>query len=245
MQCEGTPGDVVQFARYLPMIKDKGANVLVEAPAGLADLLSTVTGVDKVVVQGADLPAFDLHAPLLSLPAIFGTTTETVPSGGAYVAPPDPGALRLPVAGDFLKVGVAWADERGPAVHGPMPGLKPFLELAGATGVTLFSLQTGPGAADLTDAGAGALIIDMPRRAENLSALSALVDQMDIVVAVDCAVAHIAGALAKETWVVAPVAPDWRWGMSGETTPWYATARLLRNERRTDWQTLFEQTRRI
>ncbi len=244
VQSEGTPGDVVQFARYVPMIKEQGATVVLEAPAGLADLLSTLPGVDKVVVQDADLPKYDLHAPLLSLPAIFGTTPETVPATGAYLAPPDPGALRLPPAGDFLKVGIVWSDERAPVVHGPAPGLAPFLELAGLSGLTLFGLQVGSAARDLVAAGAGALIIDVARRAETLSDLSALIEQMDVVVSVDCTAAHIAGALGKETWIIAPTAVDWRWGTLGETTPWYSSVRLLRTERRADWQGLFEQTRR-
>ncbi len=242
--CEGTLGDVIQFARYLPMIKEQGANVVVEAPAALADLLATVSGVDKVVLQGADLPKFDLHAPLLSLPAIFKTTAAKVPAATPYITPPDPGAFRLPPGGDFLKIGIAWDDERPPVHASPAPGLPPFLDLAGLAGVTLFGLQTGPAAADLKAQGSDALIIDLARRSNGMAGLAAYIDQMDIVIAVDGAVAHLAGALGKETWLVAPTSPDWRWGTSGETTPWYPSMRILRTDRRGDWTGLLDQTRR-
>ena len=244
VSCEGTLGDVIQFARYIPMIKEQGANVVLEAPAALADLLATVSGVDKLVVQGADLPKFDMHAPLLSLPGIFKTTAATVPAGVPYLAPPDPGGFRLPPGGDFLKVGVAWDDERPPAHAAPAPGLRPFLDLAGLAGVTLFGLQTGPAAADLRAHGSDALIIDLARRAGGLAGLAAFIDQMDLVIAVDGAVAHLAGALGKETWLIAPASPDWRWGTAGEATPWYPGMRILRAERRADWAGLLDQTRR-
>lgn len=244
VSCEGTLGDIIQFVRYIPLIKQQGANVVLEAPAVLADLLATVSGADKVIVQGADLPKFDMHAPLLSLASIFKTTAGKVPADTPYLTPPDPGAFRLPPGGNILKVGIAWADER-PATHTtPTPGLRPFLELAGLAGVTLFGLQTGPAAGGLNSEGTEALIIDLTRRAGGLAGLAAYIDQMDIMIAVDGAVAHLAGALGKETWVIAPVSPDWRWGTSGDTTPWYPSVRVLRAERRADWQGLLDQTRR-
>lgn len=243
VQCEGTPGDVIMFSRYFPMIKEKGGNVLVEAPEGLADLLSTVQGVDKVVLQDADLPAFDLHAPLLSLPGIFGTTPKTIPAGGPYVQAHDPGAHALPPAGGLLKVGVAWSDERATQVHGPAPGLTPFLELAGLAGYTLYGLQTGPAARELADDGAAAPILDVARRTDALSDMAGLIEQLDLVIAVDGAVARMTSALGKETWVIAPCQPDWRWGTSGDKSPWYPNTRVLRVERRGDWQTLFDQAR--
>jgi len=242
--CEGTPGDIIQFARYIPMIKAQGANVVLEAPASMADLLATVAGVDKLVIQGTALPKFDLHAPLLSLAAIFKTTAAKVPAATPYIAPPDPGAFRLPPGGDFLKVGIAWEDERTPAHVTPTPGLRPFLDLAGLAGITLFGLQTGPASADLKAQGSDALIIDVARRAGGLAGLTAFIDQMDLVIAVDGAVAHLAGALGKETWLIAPASPDWRWGSSGNATPWYPTMRILRTERRGDWTALLDQTRR-
>ncbi|MAO55447.1 MAG: hypothetical protein CMM61_07095 [Rhodospirillaceae bacterium] len=244
VQSEGTLGDIIQFARYIPMIKEQGANVVLEAPAALADLLATVPGVDKLVFQDADLPKFDMHAPLLSLPAIFKTTATSVPSAAPYLSPPDPGAFRLPPGGDFLKVGIAWADERPPVHASITPGLAPFLDLAGLAGVTLFSLQTGPAAADLQNEGSDALIIDLARRAGGLAGLASYIDQMDVVIAVDSAAAHLAGALGKETWVIAPASPDWRWGITGDTTPWYPSLRILRPDRRGDWQGLLDQTRR-
>ena len=242
--CEGTWGDVIQFARFIPLVKDQGANVVVEAPAALADLLATVSGADKVVLQGADLPKFDLQAPLLSLPALFKTTVKNVPKAVPYLSPPDPGAHRLPPGGGFLKVGIAWADERPSGARTLAPGLKPFLDLAGLAGVTLFGLQTGPRAADLKAEGAEALVVDLARRSGGLAGIAAFIEQMDLVVTVDNAVAHLAGALGREAWVIAPASPDWRWGTSGDATPWYPKTRILRTERRGDWQVLFDQTRR-
>ena len=242
--CEGTLADIIQFARYVPLMKEQGANVVIEAPAVLADLISTVPGVDKVIEQGADLPKFDMHAPLLSLGAIFNTTADSVPAQIPYLLPPDPGAYRLPPLGKILKVGIAWADERPPGNVTSTPELRNFLELAGMAGVTLFGLQTGPAAADLNAEGTNALVIDLARRAGGLAGLAAYIDQLDLVITVSGAVAHLAGALGKETWVIAPVSPDWVWGGSGDSTPWYPNTRIIRAERRADWQGLMDQTRR-
>src|SRR5690606_14650923 len=98
--------------------------------------------------------------------------------------------------------------------------------------------------ADLKAEGAEALVVDLARRSGGLAGIAAFIEQMDLVVTVDNAVAHLAGALGREAWVIAPASPDWRWGTSGDATPWYPKTRILRTERRGDWQVLFDQTRR-
>lgn len=247
VQSEGTAGDVIQFARYLPMIKERGGNVVLETPGGLADLMATVDGVTKVVRTGADLPHFDLHIPLLSLPGVFGTTADSVPTAGTYIRPPDPGAYKLAQRTEGAKgtarIGIAWADERAGGGR-TTPGLRPFMELAGVPGVALYSLQRGAAATDLSAVSCDALVFDAARRTRDLSGLAAVIDQLDLVVTVDSPVAHLAGALGKPVWIIAPASPDWRWGLAEEATPWYPTARVLRTDRRGDWDGLFEQARR-
>jgi len=240
-------GDTIQFVRYAPLVQARGGVVLVEAPARLLPLLARCPGIDRLMPRGAPLPEFDVEAPLLSLPALFHTTLDTVPAPIPYLsAEPERlarwrGELR---ALSGLKIGIAWRGS--PTYRGDrqrsMP-LRHFESLARLAGVRLVSLQKGPGAEELADIPAEWNVLDLgPRLDESGGAFmdtAAVAAQLDLVVCSDSSVGHLAGALGVPVWLALPFAADWRWGLTGKSTPWYPRTRLFRQRRAGDWDDVF------
>jgi tetratricopeptide (TPR) repeat protein len=240
-------GDTIQFIRYAPLVQERGGVVLVEAPARLLPLLTRCPGIDRLTARGAPLPEFDVEAPLLSLPALFNTTLDTVPAPIPYLsAEPERlahwrGEVR---ALSGLKIGIGWRGS--PTYRGDRQRSMPvrhFGPLAQVPGVRLVSLQKGPGAEELKDIPTEWNVLDLsPRLDEGGGAFmdtAAVVAQLDLVLCSDTSVAHLAGALGVPVWLALPFAADWRWGLKGETTPWYPKMRLFRQRRAGDWDEVF------
>jgi hypothetical protein len=193
---------------------------------------------EKLLARGDALPDFDLQCPLLSLPRAFGTTLATIPAAVPYLSA-DPEAIarwrsRLG-DGPALKVGFAWA---GSPLHRndarrsiAIEALAPLLRLAG---VRWFSLQVGERAADLARL-PGGLVTDLAPELADFAETAAAVHNLDLVIAVDTAVAHLAGALARPAWVLLRERPDWRWLLAREDSPWYPSLRLFRQRRAGHW----------
>ncbi len=232
-------GDTLQFIRYVPHVAAAGGRVVVECEHGLARLVAAVDGIERVVVKGAPLPQHAPRAPLLSLPRIAGTTLATVPAEVPYLSVPE-GARRpaLASADGRRRIGIVWA---GKPKHGKdrarsVP-VRLFAPLARRDDVALYSLQVGPGAADL--ASLDAPIRDLAPGLTDFADTAAALDALDLVITVDTAVAHLAGALARPVWTLLPVAPDWRWMLARDDSPWYPTMRLFRQASRGDWAGVF------
>jgi tetratricopeptide (TPR) repeat protein len=236
-------GDAIQFIRYAPLVAERGARVIVASRPETARLFAGVAGVSQVVASGEAPPDFDVHSPLLSLPHVFGTTLDTVPNAVPYLAA-DAGLAkawraRLARKGRGLKVGLAWAGGRAHAGDRWRSLSAAVLEpLFHVPGVTWYSLQK--------DAPEGALppsakLIDHTALLRDFAETAALVENLDLVISVDTAVAHLAGALGKPVWVMLPFAPDWRWLLAGEETVWYPTMRLYRQDRAGDWDRVIER----
>lgn len=238
-------GDTIQFVRYAPMIKERGATVIVECQPELARLFSGAPGVDMVAIRGGPLPAFDTFAPMMSLGRIFGTTLETIPAPIPYLFAPDLHSAHLAVApGTRLNVGIAWAGK--PTHRNDRNRSCPFfhfIELMDTPGVAFYSLQKGERAADLRDAACEALVADAGAVLHDLLDTAAVVEQLDLVITVDTALAHLAGAMGRAVWVLLPYVPDWRWLMGRDDSPWYPTLRLFRQERPGDWAGVFLRVR--
>jgi Flp pilus assembly protein TadD len=239
-------GDTLQFVRYAPLVAQRCAQVILECQPELRGLMQRVAGVQKVVAQGEMLPAFDAHAPLLSLPGIFGTTLDSVPWTGPYVhseadrVAPWRDALRQDEA--RLKVGLAWAgrpqqwDDRKRTIS-----LAMLAPLAAASGVTFYSLQKGEAAAQAATPPAGMKLVDLSGRIADFSDTAGLASRLDVVVTIDTSVAHLAGAMGLPVWVLTAHAPDWRYHLGREDNPWYPTMRLFRQERDGDWSGAIER----
>jgi hypothetical protein len=232
-------GDTLQFIRYLPDVVAAGGRVVVECESGLARLIAAIDGVEGIVLKGAPLPAHALHVPLLSLPRIAGTTLASLPAAVPYLKTPE-GARRpaLAPADGRRRVGIVWA---GNPRHGKdrarSVALDHFAALARRDDVALYSLQVGARAAEL--AALDAPIGDLAPGLSDFADTAAALDALDLVITVDTAVAHLAGALARPVWTLLPVAPDWRWMLERDDSPWYPTMRLFRQASRGDWAGVF------
>jgi Flp pilus assembly protein TadD len=231
-------GDTIQFARYASLVSARGARVVLGCPAALQSLLRTVPGVAEVVTDGTKLPPFDLQIPLMSLPGIFGTTVETIPAKVPYVAAdPEQAAAwgaKLAARAPALNVGLVWAghpqnrNDRRRSIP-----LSAFSALTDVPGVVLHSLQSGQAARQIE--GSPVALVDQESERLDFLGVAGLVAELDLVITVDTAVAHLAGALGKPVWTLLPFAPDWRWLLGREDTPWYPTMRLFRQAVAGDW----------
>ncbi len=233
-------GDAIQCARYIPMVAAAGGVVVVECQPELVELMRTVRGVAEVVVRGAEVPACALECPLMSLPGVFGTTLATVPKEVPYMVP-DPAKAAVWEAwsrdgGAGRRIGVVWAGN--PSHRNDMRRSLPASYLSGlmeAGDVRWISLQKGERGDRRLEVPRGVQIEHMGERLHDLADTAALLMQLDLVITVDTAVAHLAGALGRPVWVVLPYAPDWRWLLEGEGTVWYPTARLYRQPAPGNW----------
>ena len=239
-------GDAIQFARYAALAKRKsGATLVLECPAELARLMETLEAVDRIAIRGGPLPAFDAHIPIMSLPALLGTTAANVPASVPYLSAPEIRAVVLPelVAG-ALKVGIVWAGSPATRAdrHRACPFVQ-FLDLAQVPGVVLYSLQTGEAARDVRALAAEPLVFETGQVIADFADLATALVQLDLVVSVDTATAHLAGALGKPVWTLLSAIGDWHWSASGDKTPWYPTMRLFRQKTRGDWAEVMANVR--
>ncbi len=241
-------GDTLQFIRYAPLVKERGGKVIVHCPAPLLCVLSSVAGIDRLAALGTALPAFDVHAPLLSLPGIFRTTLAAVPAKLPYlhVDPKLVDRWRLPrPPGIKLRVGIVW--QGNPLYRGDRQRsipLKWFGQLARVRGVQLVSLQKGPGTDQLLSLPGNFEILDLESRLgandESFANVAAIIKNLDLVISCDTAIAHLAGALGGPVWVALPLIPDWRWLLRRSDSPWYPGMRLFRQSRYGQWDDVFE-----
>jgi tetratricopeptide (TPR) repeat protein len=246
--CEQGLGDAIQFVRYAPLAHAKGGRVLLECPEPLRTLFRTLPGVDELLPEGAGATlAFDCHAPLMSLPRLLHTTLATVPADVPYLkADPalvEPWRRRLGSL-DGFKVGIAW---QGNPHHKwdrwrSVP-LAMFAPMADVPGVHLVSLQQGPGSEQLKRLKGRFDVLDL---GEELGAapgawpnVAAAMSCVDLVVSVDTATAHLAGALGASVWVPLATLVDWRWLLGRDDSPWYPTMRLFRQKQLGDWEPVF------
>ncbi len=229
-------GDTIQAVRYIRLVQERGARVLLWCPPELVALLGSVPGVSEVFSQLTKASVFDRHAPLLSLPLLFGTTLATIPRAVPYLRPPEhPGVARLLSRSPGLKVGLVWCGslsqphDRRPV---PLATLTPLLHMEG---LEFCSLQTGPSAADLPRVPSAERIVDLSPELTDFAATAAAIQRLDLVITIDTSVAHLAGALGKPVWVLLSFAPDWRWMRDRSDSPWYPTMRLFRQAGPGDW----------
>jgi Flp pilus assembly protein TadD len=244
-------GDALQFVRYASFVAARGGEVSVECPRPLASLLRTVPGVRTVTAAGDPLPDVDYEIALMSLPLAFATSADSIPANAPYVEA-DAGAVaawraRLGAHCDGLKVGIAWSGNPTPAApqHARSLPVEYLADLTRLRGCTFFSLQKGEAskeAAMLRKRGVN--LHDFTSDLNDFSDTAAHISALDVVVSVDTAVAHLAGALAKPVLVALPFSADWRWRASGATTPWYPTMHLFRQPVPGDWRHVVDALKR-
>jgi len=238
-------GDTLQFVRYAPLVKQRGGHVILECQEPLYRLLAGMRGVDRLVARGCPLPRFDCHAALLSLPGIFQTALATIPAEVPYirVAREDVSRWRRTIkarmgARSGLKVGLTWAGNPGHKNdRNRSLRARELAALAGLDEVVFFGLQKG------WAGGCGVETIDLLEPASDFLDTAAILLNLDLLISVDTSVAHLAGALGKPVRTLLPFAPDWRWMLGRDDSPWYPSMKLYRQTRRKDWVDVLERLR--
>jgi hypothetical protein len=244
-------GDTLQFCRYAPMVAAAGGRVVLVVPKALRWLMTTLDGVAEVLCEEDNLvPAFDYHCPLLSLPAAFGTTMQTIPAPPSYLrADPSLWADFL-AACPGLKVGLVWAGKsRTAQPHAAAIDKRRSMHLAdmapllSVPGCSFVSLQLGPPASQLQALPEGVQLHDVASRLTDWTDTADLIAGLDLVIAVDTAVVHLAGALGKPVWMLNRFDSCWRWLLHRDDTPWYPSMRQFRQTSRGDWDGVIGRVR--
>ncbi len=240
-------GDTLQFVRYVPLAVERGARVILRVQPELVRLVATMDGVQEVSAYGPPPPQCDFYCPIMSLPRAFGTTLANVPARVPYFRP-DPAAVagwtrRLAPAP--LRVGLVWSSgirfgERSIFYAGISKSmtLAQFGPLGAIPGVTFYSLQKGEPAREAARPPAGMRLEDLGGELADFADSAALIQALDLVITVDTAAAHVAGALGKPVWNLVKYHPCWRWLRERADSPWYPAMRLFRQPTPGDWQSV-------
>lgn len=233
-------GDKIQFIRYTDLVATYGGRLIVECPAPLIRLFESISCIDQLIPPDTSLPEFDVHAPLISLPWILETTLETIPAKIPYLAAPQ-SSTKLEVSCQTeLKVGIVWAsDPSGKTARKRSCPLSHFLELTNIRGITFYSLQKDLQQTDLAHLKQLPGVQNLSHLLNDFADTAAVIAQLDLVITIDTSVAHLAGALGKQVWVLLPFDSDWRWMLHREDSPWYPTMRLFRQPQPGDWPSVF------
>ena len=231
-------GDFIQFCRYIPILQTQAAQIIVEVPAELYQLASSISSEVSIFESGQTLPKFDFCCPLMSMPLAFKTTLDSIPASVPYLYSDTEkqriwherlGAQTLP------RVGLAWSGAKGHSndINRSMPlnMLEPLFQLP----IEFHVLQKQILEEDENFLRQHANISMHQQQLSDFSETAALIKEMDLVISVDTAVAHLAGALAKPVWILLPYAPDFRWMLARSDSPWYPTACLLRQAQAGNW----------
>jgi tetratricopeptide (TPR) repeat protein len=235
--------DVLLFVRFARELKRRGAHVLVLCQALLKELLAGTEYIDGVVAEGERLPAFDLHASLVSLPHLCRADFGEV--SAPYLKTPEDGRITLGRLDKAkLRVGIYWAAMPGqPQDRQRSAPFTQFMTLAGDPELLVFSLQGGVHQRDIQQLGAGGLLHDVGRGIFDFAEAATALSQLDLLISIDAPIAHLAGAMGLRTWVLLPLAADWRWQLGGTRAPWYPSARLFRQPKAGDWDSVFAEVR--
>ncbi|WP_089941545.1 tetratricopeptide repeat protein [Candidatus Entotheonella palauensis] len=239
-------GDTIQFARHVPEVTRRGGQVILQCQQPLVRLLRTLEGVTQVEAKAEAIAPIDYQVSVMSLAYATQSTLATVPAQVPYLKVPKNAFKPLPAARTKrpFKVGVVWAAGQVTTNGGERSmALRLFAVLFDCPGVTFYSLQKGEQAAEFQPCSDLAGVIDLAPQLEDFADAAAYIAQLDLVISVDTAVAHLTGALDKEVWILLPYAADWRWMLQREDSPWYPTARLFRQRHRGDWKGVIDRVK--
>ncbi|GAX60011.1 hypothetical protein SCALIN_C05_0096 [Candidatus Scalindua japonica] len=240
-------GDTIQFVRYLPMVKDLGGHVIFECQKELIRLLKNCAGIDEIVemMPSQDI-VFDTHIHLLSLPGIFGTNMDSIPSCTPYITvdPVLSEKWRLQLSNNNnLKIGIVWAGRSTFKDHYRSCTFDDFISLSEIPGITFYSLQKGPSSEEALNAPEDMKVINLDKELNDFDDTAAVMNNLDLIISTDTAVAHLAGAIGKPVWTLLHTSSDWRWFLNRECSPWYPEMRLFRQSVFSDWRGVFDKVK--
>jgi hypothetical protein len=236
-------GDTIQFIRYVPLIAKRGATIIFQSHKELMSLIKKIEGIQQVVEFEEEPPDFDVHCFLLDLPFVFNISLDNIPLTIPYI-PVDPmlsqvWAEKIRDKGDTLKVGLVWSAEGGDRSC----DLNTFSSLGSISDIIYYSLQKGSASEQAKNPPKGMQLIILDEEIRDFSVTAAVIANLDLVISVDTAVAHLAGALGKKVWTLLPYIAPWRWMLDREDSPWYPTMRLFRQPAPGDWNSAMAKVR--
>jgi tetratricopeptide (TPR) repeat protein len=240
-------GDTLQFARYLPLLAEMGAKVLFLAQPAMEKLLKQSDLKAEIIVSEdlSDLPPFDTYAFIMSLPYLFKTTLDNIPLSKSYLKADTEKTAQYRekyFRNTNLKVGIKWLGNPNGMKSRIIP-FECFFPLFNINNVKFYSLQKGAGIEELKKVPERLEITNLGEAFEDFADTAAAIENLDLVICNDSSVVHLAAALGKPTWVLLPYAPEWRWLLNQNTSPWYDSVRLFRMDKSRDWNKLFEQVK--
>lgn len=240
VRAEQGVGDTMLFARFIPELLARGGHVVLQLQPALEMLFRQSDGYGTIVTSGDAMPLYDVQLPMMSLPKALGhTALEQLATKAPYLTanPNDIETWRRELAGETnLKVGLAWAgNPKNPNDKARSARLETLAALASVPEVTFYSIQYGAPAEQAKTPPEGMKLVDLSSRLKDLTDTAAVLTQLDLLIAVDTAVVHLAGALGRPVWTLLPYVPDWRWFKDGQDTVWHSTMRLFRQTRLNDW----------
>jgi tetratricopeptide (TPR) repeat protein len=239
-------GDAIQFVRYAPRLRKQGARVILSTPPALVSLFGEcLEGRFEVLEEGrCNIYDYDCHVSLMSLPRLFQTNLETIPDCTPYIFPPKavPDRCILPSSHAY-RIGIVWATGKLNAKLYQQKSFSPelFMDLLDLGNLSLYSLQVGDDASQIEPWLNHERVHDLSPLLQDLADTACFIEQLDLVITADTAVAHLAGAMGKPVWVLLPFVPDWRWLLERQDSPWYPTMRLFRQPKKGDWASVFQQ----
>lgn len=236
-------GDSIQFIRFLPQIKEKfECKIAVKCREGLKELFQTMEEIDVIVDRSEDTPEFDYQLSIMSMPFILGMKSiNDLPKQMPYLKSVADKSLEIKKEKGKINIGICWsASITGESYEGKVFDLKFFEPLMNNPKINLYSLQVGDGSEDIKKLGYENKIIDLTDKLTDFSKTAYLIDNLDLVISSDTAVAHLCGALNKQVWIPLQKIPDWRWTNKGETTKWYPSAKLFRQKTARVWEGVFQ-----
>jgi tetratricopeptide (TPR) repeat protein len=241
VEAEQGYGDTIQFSRFVPLVADRSARVILTARESQIRLLRSLDPRVEIVPATSPPAEFDYHVALLSLPMAFGTKLDNVPARTPYLraVAADVEKWRRKLSGAGFKIGVSW---QGSAYSSDRSfPLAALAGIAGLSGICLINLQKGPGSEQLDALPAGMHVETLGPDYESgdFAETAAVMEALDLVISCDTAIAHLAGALARPTWVALRDAAEWRWLQDRHDSPWYPGMRLFRQPKRDDWDSVF------
>ncbi len=236
-------GDSIHFIRYVPLVTELGGRIIIECQRDLQNLFKTLPYVAEVVTREDKYQAFDYHAPILSLPHILKSTLDTIPKQVPYLTAPY--KKTLPDArANTCKVGICWAgDPKHSNDVNRSCHIQDFEVLFDVPNTQFYSLQKGPQVWDQMHLQNPSKVIALSEEMHDFADAAAFVNELDLVISVDTAPAHLAGALGRPVWLLLPYRCEWRWPKQGDTTAWYPSMTLFRQPAFRDWESVLARVR--
>ena len=233
-------GDTLMMARYLKLLKERGATVVLYLRDGLGELFKSIEGIDEIYTRKDKLPSFEYQVAFMSLAFVLDNTLTKLTTNYPYINVKDKFILNADK--EKLNIGIVWgASKTGESYKNKVFDLRHFKMMAKSKDIQLYSLQLGEDKDDILKYGMKNDIIDLSKEIQDFKDTAKIINALDLVITSDTSVAHLAGAMGKNVWILLQKVPDWRWGVGEYMSSWYPSARLFHQYSLGDFNSVFRQ----